>query len=135
MKFTHPYSIGLHDSDAAGVVFLASLIRICHQAYEAMMESVGFGIGQVIQERKFGLPIAHVEGDFKRVMRVGNKVEIRLRVTEIKHSSYRVEYEVLLKNQVAATAATVHVCVDPENYQARELPTELRKKLQEFVGP
>ena len=129
MPFSYPYSIGLHDSDAAGVVFLASLIRICHQAYEAFLESVGFGLGKIIQERQFGLPVAHVEGDFKRVMRVGDKVEIRLRVAEIGRSSFRVEYEVILNNTVAATAATVHVCVNPDTYRARDLPEELRKNL------
>lgn len=134
MAFTHQYSIGLHDTDAAGVVFLASLIRICHQAYEAMMESLGFGLGKVIQERKFGLPVAHVEGDFRRVMRVGDKVAIRVRVTEIKRASYRVEYAIALEGETAATAATVHVCVDPETYKSRELPEELREKLKTVAG-
>jgi len=130
MTFSFPYSIGLHDSDAAGVVFFASLIRICHQAYEAFMESVGFGLGKIIQERRFGLPVAHVEGDFKQVMRVGDKVEIRLRVAHLGRSSFRVEYEVMLNNTVAATAATVHVCVNPETYASMELPPELRTKLK-----
>lgn len=132
MIFTHLYTIGLHDSDAAAMVFSANLIRICHQAYEAFMESIGYGIGRLLKERPFGLPLVHIEGDFQKILRVGDKVEIRLRIPEIGRSSFRVAYEWVKDGETYATAATVHVCVDVKTYKARELPGEFRRKLEKF---
>ncbi len=130
MTYTYPYTIALHDTDAAGIMYSANLIRICHQAYEAFMESIGFGIGRLLKERPFGMPVVHIEGDFQKPVRVGDKVEIRVRMAEIRRSSVRTAYELVKGGEVIASAAIVHVCVSVEKRRAMELPEEFRKKLK-----
>ena len=129
MTFHFPYTIGFHDSDAAEMIFSANLIRICHHAYEAFLESIGFSIGRLLRERPFGLPVVHIEGDFQKILRVGDKVEIRVRIAEISRSSFRTKYELVKDGEVHATANLVHVCVDPKIYKSRELPEEFRSAL------
>ncbi len=128
--FSFPYTVGFHDSDAAGVVFFANLMRVFHQANEAMMDDIGYSLGRLLKERPFGLPIVHVEGDFNTLLYVGDKVEIRVCVAELGRTSYRTSYELIKEGKVAATAAMVQVCVDVKTYAAKELPVELRAKLE-----
>ncbi len=131
--FSFPYTIGFHDSDAAGIVFFANLIRVFHQADEALMDHIGYSIGRLLKERPFGLPVVHVEGDFNALLYVGDKVEIRVRVAELGRTSYRTAYELIKEGKVAATAAIVQVCVDVKTYTTKELPEGFRKGLEQYA--
>ncbi len=131
--FRFPYVVGLHDSDAAGIIFSANLIRICHEAYSAWMEQIGFGIGTLLKRRPFGIPIVHIEGDFLFPLFVGDRVEIRLCVDRLGTSSYRIAYELYTADErKAATANTVHVCVDVKGHRPLDLPADFRSELEKF---
>jgi 1,4-dihydroxy-2-naphthoyl-CoA hydrolase len=133
-SFRYNYTIGLHDTDAAGVVFAANLIRICHHGYEAFMESIGYGIGSVLKQKKMGLPIVHIEGDFTKFNVVGDRVTIEVRVAEIGTSSFRIIYELIGDNgDCHASAATVHVCIDPCTLRPMELPADFRAALEKCL--
>ena len=132
--FRFPYTIGLHDTDAAGLIFSANIIRICHHAYEALLEEIGFGMARLFEQRTMGLPIVHIEADFTRPLAVGGKVEIFARVALVGRSSYRMSYELRdVSGEVCATAATVHVCVDPRSRQPMDLPAGFRTALGSYA--
>ncbi|MCB1058879.1 MAG: acyl-CoA thioesterase [Calditrichaeota bacterium] len=134
--FLFPYTIALHDSDAAGIIFSANLFRICHEAYEAMMAELGYSIGRLLKERPFGLPLVHLDGDFIQRSRVGDHITIEVRVVEMNRSSYRVEYT--LKNpdgSTCARAATVHVAVETKGYKSIPIPEDFREALSRHYLP
>jgi 1,4-dihydroxy-2-naphthoyl-CoA hydrolase len=132
--FRFPYTIGLHDTDAAGLIFSANIIRICHHAYEAFLEQIGFGMARLFKERTMGLPIVHIEADFARPLSVGAKVEIHTRVAQLGQTSYRMAYELRdAAGEVCAVAATVHVCVDPHTRQPMNLPGDFRAALEKYA--
>lgn len=134
--FLFPYTIALHDSDAAGIIFSANLFRICHEAYEAMMAELGYSIGYLLKERPFGVPLVHLDGDFLQRSRVGDHVTIEVRIVELNRSSYRVEYT--LKNpdgSACARAATVHVAVDTKTYKSIPIPPDFREALSRHYLP
>ena len=131
--YSFPYTIGFHDSDAAGVVFFANAVRMFHQACEAWMDDIGYSLGRLLKERPFGLPVVHVEADFSTLLYVGDNVEIRVRVAELGRTSYRTAYELIKDGRVAATAAIVQVCVDVKTYTAKELPGDFRKEIEQYL--
>jgi 1,4-dihydroxy-2-naphthoyl-CoA hydrolase len=132
--FRFPYTIGLHDTDAAGLIFSANIIRICHHAYEAFLEQIGFGMARLFEQKTMGLPIVHIEADFVRPLTVGSKVEILARVAHLGKTSYRMAYELRdASDEVCATAATVHVCADPRTRDPISLPVEFRTALAAYA--
>jgi 1,4-dihydroxy-2-naphthoyl-CoA hydrolase len=136
VPFHFHYTLGLHDTDAAAILFSANLTRICHQAYEAMMKDIGYGIPRLLRERPFGLPLVHLEGNFLSPLRCGDEIDIVTRIAELGASSYRVEYDlVTADNKTAANAATVHVCVELKTYRPTELPAEFRAALARHFVP
>ena len=130
--FRYPYTIALHDTDAAGVVFSPQIFRICHQAYEAMMESIGLSLGSILEHRRFGLPVTHLEGDYFKPLTVGDKIDVTVSVESIGSSSYTIAYEWRMDGEVQARAKTVHVCVNTQNLNSTPLPDALKAALVRY---
>ncbi|MDD5088173.1 MAG: thioesterase family protein [bacterium] len=132
--FRYPYTIGLHDTDAAGILYSANIIRICMIAYEALLDDIGYGLPRLFRRRTFGLPVVHIEADFVRPMTAGQKVTVTARVERFGDRSYRMAYEVLdEERECTAKAATVHVCVDPQTRRAMEIPEDFRTALGTYA--
>ena len=131
--FHHPYTVAMRDTDAAGVLFCGSLIPICHMGYEAMLASSGLTLGSILKSAPFGLPLVHIEGDFQKPLRVGDEVDIVVRLAEIGRTSFTVKYELLnSEGKICASASTVHVCIERERSKAQSIPDDLRAVLSRY---
>jgi len=65
--------IRLHHTDAAGVVFFASLFTLAHECYEAFLDNVS-PLGKLLTDGDVLIPIVHAEADFKLPLRVSGAV-------------------------------------------------------------
>ena len=134
MPFNFETSITLADTDAAGRIFFARAFDKLHLAYEAMMESWGFSIADLIRKQEFNLPIIKAEAEYKKSLVLGDRITIRIKVMHLGFSSFSLEHEFISAGELAIRAVTVHVCVDPQTGIKKELPAELRSKIEEFKG-
>jgi len=131
--FTYQAKIKLHETDAAGVLFFSNQFKIVHDAYEALLESIGFGFAEIIKSKNFFLPIVHTESDYKSPLFVGDVVEIQVAVENIGKSSFTLAYKLMdCKQKTVGTARTVHVSVDKNSYKKIPLPKDLREKIEEL---
>jgi acyl-CoA thioester hydrolase len=93
------------------------------------VEGWGFGTPQL----RAGMPgviLAHAECDFKRPVKYGDVLEVRLRVAELGRTSFRYEYEILDDQQrLVATATTVQVMYDYKAEKPVPIPDEVRRLL------
>jgi len=129
--FEYATTIRLHDTDAAGVLFFANLLKIAHDAYETFLESAGLSIGAALQQGKLIIPIVHAEADFKLPLHTGDKVTVTVKPAEIGTHSYVLDYGFALQNgQCACTAKTVHVVVEKQSGQPLQIPQKLRQALK-----
>jgi 1,4-dihydroxy-2-naphthoyl-CoA hydrolase len=129
--FEYRFSIRLHDTDAAGVLFFAHLLRHAHDAYEAFMERAGFGLAGLIAGTGPHLPLVHAEADFLAPLRHGEQVHVRLGLARLGGSSFTLEYEFLgSEGNIRARARTVHVALAPEGGKSVPLPDALRRQLE-----
>jgi 1,4-dihydroxy-2-naphthoyl-CoA hydrolase len=133
--FEHRFRVALHDTDAAGLMFFAHLLRHAHDAYEAWMAQIGFPLDGLIRDGANRLPLVHAEADYRRALRHGDAVTVQLGVAAVGQASFTIDYRFLCAGGViAATARTVHAGVDRERGKA--LPASLRTVLTEWsAGP
>jgi 1,4-dihydroxy-2-naphthoyl-CoA hydrolase len=132
--FHYKYTIGFRDTDAAGVLFSGNLITICHVGYEAMMASLNLSLSSILKHQEYGLPVVHLEGDFKKALTVSDEIDVAVTVAEIGNTSYRIQYEWRDKDgELCATAATVHVCVEAGGFKPKALPPQLRSALERYL--
>lgn len=125
MKFDYLRRIYLNDTDAAGVVYFAKGLEICHQAYEESLTQGGISLSQMIREGTTALPIVHAEIDFLRPLFYGDQIQIGLVASLINDSEFAIAYQISpidSLDQVLVKAQTRHVCINPQIRQKIDLP-------------
>jgi len=125
MQFNYLRQIYLNDTDAAGVVYFAKGLEICHQAYEESLNQQGISLRQMIQEGKTALPIVHAEIDFLRPLFCGDQIQVSLVASLINNSEFAIAYQIFLMDnleQALVKAQTRHVCINPQIRQRVDLP-------------
>lgn len=134
--FEHRFQVALHDTDAAGVLFFAHLFRHAHDAYEAWMAALGHPLERIIRERAIALPLVHAEADYRQPLRHGNQVRVTLGVAALGEKRFEVRYRFERSpDDLAATARTVHACIDASDGRSRLLPADLRAALSDHLLP
>jgi 1,4-dihydroxy-2-naphthoyl-CoA hydrolase len=130
MAFEHRLRVRFHETDPAGIVFFANVFVYCHEAFEEMLRALGMPLDQLIRSREQILPLGHAEADFKRPFRHGALVVVRVTVGRLGDRSLRLEYDLKdEQGEMLATAAMVHVSVDPTTGRSTALSPRLRAAL------
>ena len=132
--FKDYYTVQLHDTDAAGILFFANQLKMVHNVYESMLSKAGFGFQDRFVKKDFFIPIVHAETDFYHSLKDGDAVEIVLDIDRIGTTSFTLSYKItIFDGTVAGSAKTVHVTIDPASGKKTPLPTAFREKLQELA--
>jgi 1,4-dihydroxy-2-naphthoyl-CoA hydrolase len=124
MEYRWDYQIQLRDTDAAGVVYFANFLTICHAAYEASLSAAGIDLRLLINGSDVALPIVHASGDFKQPLYCGDRIQVFLVPIRINESEFQVNYRLcLIDGKVAATVLTKHVAIKVTDRQRTKLPS------------
>jgi len=133
--YTYQTKIKLHETDAAGLLFFSNQFKLIHDAYELLLESIGFGFAELIREKSFFLPIVHSESDYKSPLFVGDLLEIQVTVSKVGKTSFTFSYKLLdVAQGLVGTAQTVHVTMDKATRKKIPLPQDLRVKIDELYA-
>ena len=126
------YTIRLHDTDSAGILFFANQFRIVHDVYENFLTQIGYGIRERFEKRDFLIPIVHAKADFLQPLKIGETIEIELSVAEIGQTSFTLHFRLTDSGGAAVgSVETVHATVDPKGMKKIDLPDGFREKLEE----
>jgi 1,4-dihydroxy-2-naphthoyl-CoA hydrolase len=147
MSFRYEYTVQFRDTDAAGVVYFANIISICHIAYEASLIQSGIDLKMFVTNPDVAVPITHVSADFLRPLYCGDRVTIELTPHSIDSCKFEIKYLILASidgvstvenlqgsSHLAefATATTKHIVIDPAMRKRQELPEILKQWLVEW---
>jgi 1,4-dihydroxy-2-naphthoyl-CoA hydrolase len=129
MSFKYEYTIQFRDTDAAGVVYFANIISICHVAYESSLIESGIDLKFFVNNFEFAVPVTHVSADFFRPLYCGDRVIIELTPVLNDSCRFEINYQILSSNSqvidrslISATAITKHVVIDPGTRQRKDFP-------------
>ena len=122
-------TIHLHDTDAAGRLYFAHLFRLAHEGYEAFMSSLGFSIADILNGKRYGLPIVRAEADYKLPLTVGDEIGLEIRPMRVGQSSFTILCRITHQGRTAGRVKTVHVAVDAKKGGKCDLPVRLRRAL------
>jgi 1,4-dihydroxy-2-naphthoyl-CoA hydrolase len=128
MGFVYTRTIRFADTDAAGVVYFARTLSLCHEAYEEALADAGMPVAELFSGAGVMIPIAKCEAEYFRPLRVGDKVRITARPERLTEHSFTVNFEILRSGspeKIAARVRTEHVCTSPEKRGRTPLPAKL----------
>ena len=126
--------IRLEDTDAAGVVYFANVLSICHEAYEASLASAGVDLKAFFSGKPIAIPIVHASVDLRSPMFCGEEYEIAIAPTQLDGSKFEIRYRIGRSEQADSRiteALTVHVAIDPVTRGRTALPTHLIQWLRQ----
>jgi 1,4-dihydroxy-2-naphthoyl-CoA hydrolase len=120
------------DTDAAGVIYFASLLSICHEAYEDRLIQSGINLKTFFRNTETALPIVHGEIDFFQPLFCGDRIEIKLMPSVINEHSFDISYQIFLAQSPDKTIAqgkTKHVCINTLSRKKISLPDPIRNAI------
>ncbi|KOP23519.1 1,4-dihydroxy-2-naphthoyl-CoA hydrolase [Hapalosiphon sp. MRB220] len=130
MSFTYHRTIRFQDTDAAGVVYFANVLSICHESYEESLEVSGINIKEFFSNPSVAYPIVHANVDFFRPIFCGDKLVVTLIPQKLSTEKFEINYEILVADVMVAKAFTRHVCIDTNNRQKIDLPQQMIEWLE-----
>jgi len=129
-----PYERRVHfaDTDAAGVVYFANVLRFCHEAYEDLLQQLGLNLQQFFSGHHIIVPITEAQVRFLAPLYCGDRVRIIVTPAAVEGSRFQLSYRLLRLEggDRVAMAHTHHVCLAmPERHKA-PLPPPLAEWLR-----
>ncbi len=118
--FIYDLQIHFADTDAAGVVYFANGLKICHEAYEASLAVAGIDLRAFFKGEAIAVPITHASIDFFKPMFCGDRLAISLKSTLLTPESFQIDYQIYQQEsrvKAIATAITKHICIDAQRHR------------------
>lgn len=134
MPFTYRYTVRLSDTDAAGVVYFANLLKMCHEAYEEALAVVGINLRKFVSNSSTAIPLVHASVDFFSPIFCGDQLLINLKTQQLNETEFVISYQVFANSSLdkpLAKAKTRHVCINPSTRTRTQLPSLIIKWLAE----
>ncbi|HEX9295675.1 MAG TPA: acyl-CoA thioesterase [Polyangiaceae bacterium] len=123
--------IRFDEVDPAGIVFFARYANFAHEAVESFFGDLEGGYPALIQKRRIGLPIVHIEADFRAPLRYGDTLRIETSCAKLGNSSATFAHEIrnARTGELCTVVRHVVVTVALDSFRACAMPDDVRKKL------
>jgi 1,4-dihydroxy-2-naphthoyl-CoA hydrolase len=138
MPFIYQRTIRFQDTDAAGVVYFANTLTMCHEAYEESLIAAGIEVWKFFGASAIALPIVHAEADYRHPAFCGDRHEIVLTPLSTSHHGFEIRYEIYGegdRDRLISKALTRHVCINPVNRERQPLPQQVLDWLKKWREP
>jgi 1,4-dihydroxy-2-naphthoyl-CoA hydrolase len=135
MPFTYTRTVRFQDTDAAGVVYFANVLAMCHEAYEASLTASGINLKAFFSNPDRAIPIIHASVDFYRPIFPGDRLIIQVTPKQVSADEFEISYQVFsgeIGGKSAAKALTKHVCIDAVSRTRKQLSEELIQWIKQF---
>lgn len=125
MAFEHQTTVLFSQVDAVGIAFFGRIFEMCHETLEAMLVAGGLPLHKILEGGDWAMPLVHASADFKRPMRLGDRITIRMELEELSGGSLTFAYTLLGEaGDVRAYAKLVHATIDLSRFKGRRVPEE-----------
>ncbi len=133
MSFIYKRIVRFQDTDAAGVVYFASVLAMCHEAYEESLAASGINLKAFFSHPDVAIPIVHASVDFFHPMFCGDQIFIHLIPKQIASEKVEISYKLVAASEkLIAKAITKHICIEPIVKTRKAIPDQIIQWLQQW---
>ncbi len=120
--------VEFYETDLAGIAHFSNFYRWMESAEHAFLRERGIAL----HEGGIGWPRVHASADFKKPVKFGDTIRVKVTISELRTRSvrYAFEFGVEGSEEIHGTGEMVSVCVDLKTMKAIEIPAEVRAALQ-----
>ncbi len=129
MAFEYDIPVRFDDVDFAQIVYYPRFLHYFHLAFEEFFTQAGHPFHVVLGDEGTGWPMAHIETSFKKPVRFGDTVRVRMDVLRVGKSSTTMRYRVTKvgESEICAEAVSTFVCVRIESLKKQSIPDVYRQ--------
>ncbi len=134
MPFNYDRTVHFADTDAAGVVFFANYLTICHEAYEESLSASGINLKKFFVDNGIVIPVVKSEAEYRRPLACGDKLRVSVQPAFLSDDSYEIRFEITRLGAVGKSAArirTEHICIDSVTRARKALPVPISDWVRE----
>jgi len=133
MSFIYKRIVRFQDTDAAGVVYFANILAMCHEAYEESLAASGINLKAFFSNPDVAIPIVHASVDFFQPMFCGDQIFIHLIPKQIASEKVEIAYQLVTASEkLIAKAITKHICIKQIVKTRKAMPDEMIRWLQQW---
>ncbi len=120
--------VEFYETDLAGIAHFSNYYRWMESAEHAFLRERGIAL----HEGGIGWPRVHASVDFKKPIKFGDTIRVKVKIAELRTRSVRYAFEIGIvgSEEVHGTGEMVSVCVDLSSMKAIEIPGEIRDCLE-----
>jgi 4-hydroxybenzoyl-CoA thioesterase len=137
MPFRTSIKVCFSDIDNAGIVYYPRFMHYFHLAMEEFFAGeMGIEYADVLHKRNLSLPTVHLESDFRRRLRYGDRISMEVRVIHIGQTSITWGYKGYRRNggeEMVVEGQNVTVCVKTDTFEKIDVPEWLRQGLTSYM--
>lgn len=124
------WTVRLGHTDAAGVMFFPAAFEVEQEFFERWLEAGGMSLRAMLDGTLAPTPVVHCEADYRRPVRVGDRLVVRLAGIGIGRTSFELAWEMVIEHAVAVAVKVRRASIDPASGRALDLPQPLRTWLE-----
>ena len=119
------------ETDLQGVVYYANYLLFAEIGRIAYLRELGIVYDRDMLAHGVDFTIGEARVRYQAPLRFDDEYDIKVRVGEIRHSSWTFEYAIdRADGQHCADVSTIQVMIDRKSGRATRIPAELRQTLQ-----
>ncbi len=131
--YTHSSRIRFTHTDPAGYVFFPRYFEKFQSAVEDWFnEELEVDYAGILLDRELGLPTAHTECNFLKPCRLGEILDLSLRLTKVGSTSLTVEFFGSVAGEQRLHGQSVLVFINLEDGTPVPIPGDLRVKFEDY---
>lgn len=129
--FAHRQRVRFGETDLQGVVYYANYLLYAEVGRIAYLRKLGVDYRKDLIEKAIDFTIGEATVRYQAPLRFDDEYDIRVRVGEVRHSSWTFEYAFdRADGRRCAVGSTVQVILDPATGRAARIPQHLRDVLE-----
>lgn len=123
MTGTYELVVGTRDADGGHVDNTIVPTYVGDARRHFLKETVDFEPG-------YGIPVVHLEMDFRKELFPGDRIVATTAVRDVGSTSFTTETELWVRGELATTATTVQVVTDPDTGDPTTVPASWREAFE-----
>lgn len=135
-RFVLQVPIRFAHCDPAGIIFFPQYLVLFNGLVEDWFnQALGLSYADMLQVDKVGLPIVHLECDFRAITRMGEQVNLGLSVTQLGNRSLTLAVDCTGPDgQLRVAAQKVLVFTSLQTHQAISAPASIRSAMERWLN-
>jgi YbgC/YbaW family acyl-CoA thioester hydrolase len=127
--------VNFGDTDPAAIVYFPNIFHYCQMAFEHFLpEAADITYARMLADERIAFPTVEAKASFRKAIRYGDSVRIRVEIGHLGDSSVQWLYEGFdVEGDSYFKGSLTTVCISMDTFKSQTLPDKYRKTFSQYL--